>query len=223
MNVKKVWGLAAAVLVVASSAQADVIYETPDANLPLGWWWNQANEQNFLARVTLPSTMLVSELDIWTLPGTTAVGTPTTIRIRADAQGQPADSDLYTIASTITFTESSAFYPVVVGSSFKPVRLAAGDWWFGLSGSDSSIAWESSWGPEEPGDQWQLYGPYKQSPMSLGRLAFRLVGTPAQAVPEPASWAMMLIGLGLVGGTMRLRSKHAVRFVTAGLEASIDA
>jgi len=37
------------------------------------------------------------------------------------------------------------------------------------------------------------------------------VGTGAGAVPEPASWAMMLGGFGLVGGAMR-RRKAAVRF-----------
>ena len=37
------------------------------------------------------------------------------------------------------------------------------------------------------------------------------VGSGAGAVPEPASWAMMLGGFGLVGGAMR-RRKAAVRF-----------
>jgi len=40
---------------------------------------------------------------------------------------------------------------------------------------------------------------------------FAQVGTGAGAVPEPASWAMMLGGFGLVGGAMR-RRKAAVRF-----------
>jgi len=31
-------------------------------------------------------------------------------------------------------------------------------------------------------------------------------------VPEPASWAMMLGGFGLVGGAMRSRRKAAVSF-----------
>jgi len=32
------------------------------------------------------------------------------------------------------------------------------------------------------------------------------------AVPEPASWAMMLGGFGLVGGAMRSRRRQAVSF-----------
>lgn len=34
----------------------------------------------------------------------------------------------------------------------------------------------------------------------------------AAAVPEPASWAMMIIGFGLVGSTMRRRQRAVVRF-----------
>jgi len=37
-----------------------------------------------------------------------------------------------------------------------------------------------------------------------------LGGTAATAVPEPASWAMMIVGVGLVGGSLR-RRKSAIR------------
>jgi len=49
------------------------------------------------------------------------------------------------------------------------------------------------------------YGAY------AGSVAFTLFddgGNPQPAVPEPASWAMMITGFGLVGGAMRRRSKH---------------
>jgi PEP-CTERM motif len=39
--------------------------------------------------------------------------------------------------------------------------------------------------------------------------AFLVQGTAVAGVPEPASWAMMIAGFGLVGGAMRRR--HAVR------------
>lgn len=38
--------------------------------------------------------------------------------------------------------------------------------------------------------------------------AFSLAG--AGAVPEPASWALMIIGFGMVGGTMRLPQRRRV-------------
>lgn len=57
-------------------------------------------------------------------------------------------------------------------------------------------------------------GGYNQgNPIFLGRSAgYRIDGdvTPA-AVPEPATWAMMIMGFGLVGGAMRRRTTR-VRF-----------
>lgn len=39
--------------------------------------------------------------------------------------------------------------------------------------------------------------------------------TAASPVPEPGTWAMMLIGVGAVGGTMRRRRRTATRFAKA--------
>ncbi|WP_375420282.1 PEPxxWA-CTERM sorting domain-containing protein [uncultured Sphingomonas sp.] len=36
--------------------------------------------------------------------------------------------------------------------------------------------------------------------------------TPVQAVPEPATWALMLVGFGLVGAAMRRRSAVRVTY-----------
>jgi len=46
-----------------------------------------------------------------------------------------------------------------------------------------------------------------------GPTGLRVEMTGSGAVPEPASWAMMLGGFGLVGGAMRSRRKVAIRFV----------
>lgn len=36
--------------------------------------------------------------------------------------------------------------------------------------------------------------------------------TPAGAVPEPATWGMLILGIGLTGGVMRRKQKASVRF-----------
>ncbi len=42
--------------------------------------------------------------------------------------------------------------------------------------------------------------------------AFKLASVTVAAVPEPATWAMMLIGFGMIGGTMRKRTRAKVSF-----------
>lgn len=47
-------------------------------------------------------------------------------------------------------------------------------------------------------------------------LNFRVTGnTPVAAVPEPATWALMMLGFGMVGFSMRRRSKQSVRVTYA--------
>ncbi len=41
-------------------------------------------------------------------------------------------------------------------------------------------------------------------------------GVHVAAVPEPAAWAMMVVGLSIVGGAMRRRQRMTVRFAGAG-------
>ncbi len=53
---------------------------------------------------------------------------------------------------------------------------------------------------EQPTDTWLF---------AMDDLTYSLSNT---GVPEPAAWAMMLAGFGLVGGAMRRRSKVAVTF-----------
>ena len=37
-----------------------------------------------------------------------------------------------------------------------------------------------------------------------------IAGTIAAAVPEPASWAMMIVGFGMIGAGMRYRQRRTV-------------
>jgi len=50
---------------------------------------------------------------------------------------------------------------------------------------------------------------------TVGSAGFDNPLTINEAIPEPASWAMMLAGFGLICGAMRCRRKAAVRFTDA--------
>ena len=54
-----------------------------------------------------------------------------------------------------------------------------------------------------------IFGSPDQNVFSPGVVLYT-IGTPG--VPEPASWLMMIGGLGLVGGALRSRRKTSVRF-----------
>ena len=65
---------------------------------------------------------------------------------------------------------------------------------------------------------WGIYDPNDlAAPRSVGFLRFSSVTVSplASAVPEPATWATMLLGFGLIGGAMRYRRRPqvSVRFV----------
>lgn len=55
----------------------------------------------------------------------------------------------------------------------------------------------------ERNDPWHLK---HLGPVTPPAVVFEEPSTPAAAVPEPASWAMMIAGFGLVGGALRRRS-----------------
>ncbi|HEX2815502.1 MAG TPA: PEPxxWA-CTERM sorting domain-containing protein, partial [Phenylobacterium sp.] len=45
--------------------------------------------------------------------------------------------------------------------------------------------------------------------LSVGGVGTALVGAPSNGVPEPAAWAMMLVGFGGIGAMMRRRRPRA--------------
>lgn len=83
-----------------------------------------------------------------------------------------------------------------------------------LIGAPTSIGYTADanyYGNEEP--TYVYNGPVGVASFqaNFGYDAFRTLSFDSGAVPEPASWALMLGGFGLVGGVMR-RRRTAVRF-----------
>lgn len=63
-------------------------------------------------------------------------------------------------------------------------------------------------GPANPPAAFAPASPFE---VSGGRLVFELDGELGAAVPEPATWALMMAGFGLAGATLRRRRRAAVR------------
>jgi len=109
-----------------------------------------------------------------------------------------------------TYSFSVADLPLTAGTYYLTLAspVSSGGWIYWDIGTGSSAAY-MPWSP--PGD----LTPSENSSSN----AFQVVGhtqeiTPTPAVPEPASWALMLGGFGLVGAA--LRGARRVRLQRAG-------
>jgi hypothetical protein len=94
--------------------------------------------------------------------------------------------------------------------SWAPVVLTVGkSYWLGVKSPDRlSVAYGNSNGNDNYSGG-TLYTGVTAS--TLGDMVFRtFADDTVAAVPEPATWAMMLAGFGLIGGSLRTR-----RFGTA--------
>jgi hypothetical protein len=194
---------AAVALAAASGASATILASVPANGSPGGDWSNFADFQNFLVQFTLAGAATVDGFDIYTDPAFGALGTDVTIRIRNDVAGNPDSSNLFEFTSTIdTLTTSGD--QVFVGAHFGGLNLAAGTYWMGMSGTSSELGWESyHYGDDAPSTQRQLSGETVVFTPGVGTFGYAVEG--ANGVPEPAAWAMMLLGFFGLGGVVRAR------------------
>lgn len=186
-------------------------------------------QQNVLVRFTIANAMTLNGMDIFSrsygnpnfaVNLARPIGTPVTIKIRADNGGRPADTNLVRLVSTIT--ASSTVFALVtahhmrVHADFTDTRLNPGTYWIGMSGTDVSVNWTYFFNVDAGIDTYTLRRETVHFPVGLNSsAAFRLHGfetpqavTPG-AVPEPATWAMLIGGFGLTGAAARRRRRSA--------------
>lgn len=75
-----------------------------------------------------------------------------------------------------------------------------------VTGKDASRVDIGPWGDIYTWDEWYRYvnGYFDSEFASTDPVGYRIA---LQSVPEPASWAMMIAGFGLVGGSLRSRRR----------------
>lgn len=107
-------------------------------------------------------------------------------------------------ANSLTFNGNSTAGSMVTFTSSLPFRFAnPNDFSMSITGLDRSLS---------VGSNGAFYSTSTLRNANLGRGT--ATGSFSSAVPEPGTWAMMLLGFGLVGAAMR-RRRPAVATVTA--------
>lgn len=211
--------VAAAALLCSPATAATLV----DTGTPTGQGgsngWILASNQTLAGLFTLAAATTVTSVEgfIRNFSGVAANGTISIFTGGVD----PANSALqYSAGFTIAETGISAgAWQGVFGQSWA---LAAGQHWVVFT-SDGQLN-TMTYLPPNPLAQHanapQLSGPWTQRGSAFG-LGVRITNDAAPiivtppvpgAVPEPATWAMLLLGFGAIGGAMRSQRRMAVSF-----------
>ena len=144
-----------------------------------------------------------------------------------DAVGQAATASnvLYSGSGTapnrLSFNYNLAMTQLLTGGNFDP-----GTYFLVMGNSSSSLFWEfpNSSDDLDINPAFSLSGAliadstgdYRSTFESNNRnYIIQISGDVTAAVPEPATWAMMVLGFGLAGGAMRARRRTKVRYSPA--------
>ena len=175
---------------------------------------NVASQQNFLVRFSLSAATSLTGADIYSAFNPVTVGTGVTLKFRNDVAGAPDTNDLFNFTSTVSEIDSvgSSTNPSIqrLHANFAALDFAAGDYWFGMSGTGDDIGWNIDFNNLTPSDAYQLSGSDLLSTTGLtAALAFNLYDG-ANAVPEPTSLPLVLLAVGSMAYSMRRRKGTVV-------------
>lgn len=201
---------ASAIFAAMPASAATLVNGLPTGTLNEGYWTNESSSQNFLVSFTLASASDITGFEILEGTGFSTIGDALRIKIRNDVAGSPALANAFSFVDQIDAISTYQSGILKVTTNFAPITLAAGTYWFGVSGAGNTQVWASynNGGPASPTNQRQLNGDTIVSTPSINSLAFTVLGNVA-AVPEPATWGMMILGFGMVGASARYRRRTA--------------
>jgi hypothetical protein len=201
-------------LVATAPAQAAVVFSQQPTgfiataiNNPSG-----GNPQNFLNQFSLGASTNLNGFDLRSLmpAGLVRVGQSVTIKLRSSAAGNPAATNLFSFNTTVSSITDNYLH-----ADFSNILLGAGTYFIGMSGNGFNIGEDLFSDNSIPNKLVQLSG--DAIPVRIGFVsAFRVYGeTATAAVPEPATWAMMLVGFGGIGFAMRRKSNVTTKVAYA--------
>jgi hypothetical protein len=186
-----------AVLSMATSANAADLISAAVTG-PSGTVWNTNSADGYYSLFLVrPFGNVINPTDNFTTAPTTVGSNDYTIAGDGFPGGTTANSDLsYTL--TLRFADGATILGQYVGSTFTGGTTAtAGNTTYTMTG----FGWDRS--PANNVSPFNI-GSGGDRADYTGQFSFDQVNG---AVPEPATWAMMMIGFGMVGFGLRRRSK----------------
>lgn len=195
--------------VAAGPAAANYVVDT---GAPLANDILLSKSQSLAGYFTLATPLEVTSVEGF-ISGLDSVGTVT---IYSDAAAPKASNILYSADFAILFSDGA--WQGVFGQKWD---LAAGSYWVGFSNSTNGDFMRGFAPTPLPqyafstDDVWTLSNPSSDA----SAVGVRIAGdrlAPA-AVPEPASWIMMIAGFGAIGGTLRTRRRRTEGVLLAGV------
>ncbi len=218
MNLRHLALSAAPLLLIAGTANAATLYDQPV--LPGGNAWASHNDPGINGPYgtayddfVLGSAAHITGVSFTGLyfPGSVAGNiTNFAISVYADNAGQPGAS-IYSVNIPGTPVETPTGFSLTFGYSFDMDFMASGGTRYWLSVVPTML-FPPQWGwSEGTGGNGSLYQDFFGSRNEIAAdLAFTLTGdVTSGAVPEPATWAMLIIGFGAVGFAARRRREAA--------------
>lgn len=212
-------GLAALGIAVAAPASAaPIIDQSPDVLAPFSTNFtasNTTNGQNFLVQFTLANTAQIGGFSIFSIFSGFPSAVPVTIKFRNDNAGTPDTVNAFTFSTVLSAIDNlgSSANPSLqrLHADFAPLTLGPGTYWAGLSGTGGEIGWNIDFNHGAGGaPACQFGGDTLQFCFSSNTaLAFTVDGVSVGGVPESATWAMLILGMGVVGAGLRHRRREA--------------
>lgn len=176
---------------------------------------NNSDRQNFLVQFTLPSATTLNGAAVYSSiiskGAPVFTNTPVKIRLRNNVGNAPDATNLFEINTVLSAidTVGASTNPVIqrLAADFSPVNLAAGTYWFGMSGFGPDIGWNINF--TEAPLAAMLYDNVVRSVTDQYNMPYQLYGTVSNGsvVPEPSAWVMLVMGFGMLGTAVRRQQR----------------
>ena len=195
--------LAVASITAGAAAASTVLYDNGPADEVNAYTINFGYSVTNLFTLGSGASVTGVSFNAWNFAGDTTSAVDWTILNGAPGTGLAVASGTGSIVPTSLGTNSFGYNEFTDTFSIPALSLGAGTYSLELTNAVVASGDPAYWG-ESGGSSTAVQNGNGLENLSIPSESFQILG--ASAVPEPATWAIMLTGLGLVGAAQRRRT-----------------